>query len=166
MKDCLHYAPMIGAREGELTEIEVKALAAHLAICEACQGRAADLAATEGIVSEGLLAHASARDFAPFLDEVMARVGLEPGRPERSRRTAAAESKGAGGILAWLGLHWKGTTAAVAPVLAAFAVFMYVRSGAGQGHQVASLEMSSEGVSTVLQTADGPVVLLADEDAG
>ncbi len=152
MRDCVQYAPMIGARPGELSEVEERALAAHLVYCEACQGRAADLAATEGIVSEGLLARASARDFAPFVDQVMARVGL-------------ADGPGRRGVLGWLRIHWKGTTAAVAPVLAALAVFMYVRIGGGP-HQVASLELSSEGVATVLQTTDGPVVLLAPEEHG
>jgi anti-sigma factor RsiW len=152
MRDCLHYAPMIGARPGELSEVEVKALAAHLAMCERCQGAAADLAATEGLVSEGLLARANAIDFASFADEVMEKAGL-------------AEPRGRG-ILGWLALHWKGTLGTAAPVVAALVAFMYVRSSGGP-HEMAFLELASEGnVATVLQTSDGPVVLLAPEEHG
>jgi anti-sigma factor RsiW len=158
MKDCVHFAPMIGAREGELTEVEARALAAHLAMCQRCQELAADFAATEGLVADALLARANARDFGPFVDQVMERVGDESARPgARIRR----------GLPAWLLLHWKGTLATLAPALAALAVFMYVRSGGpGRPQETASLEIFSEGVATVLQTSDGPVVLLAPEEHG
>ena len=42
MKDCLRFAPMIGAREGELSAEEGTALEAHLATCPACRAMAAD----------------------------------------------------------------------------------------------------------------------------
>ena len=49
------------------------------------------------------------------------------------------------------------------PVLAALAVIVYVRIGSGP-EPIAMLELSSEGeATTVLQTADGPVVLLLEE---
>ena len=74
MKDCLRYAPMLGAREGELDAAERSALAGHLAGCDACRARLADLAALEGMVGEALMREAARRDFAGFADQVMARV--------------------------------------------------------------------------------------------
>jgi anti-sigma factor RsiW len=147
MKDCVRFAPMIGARPGELPAEDADAFAAHLLSCPACQATAADFVATDGLVAEGLLAEANARDFAPFVDQVMARVT----RAERR------------GVLGWLGRHRRAAVAAVVPALAALAVIVYVRVDGG-GDPIALLELSSEGeVTTVLQTADGPVVLLAGE---
>jgi hypothetical protein len=148
MSDCVRFAPMIGAREGELTPGEAKTLAAHLSECRACRALAADFAATDGLVGEALLARANARDFAPFVDEVMARID----RAERS------------GFRGWLARHRRAAAAALVPVLAALAVIVYVRLDGGRDDEIALLELSSEGeVTTVLQTADGPVVLLAGE---
>jgi anti-sigma factor RsiW len=138
---------MIGAREGELAPAEATALAAHLRTCPACAVLAGDVAATEGLVSEALLAAANARDFAPFVDEVMARVA----RAERA------------GVRGWLGRHRRAAAASLVPVLAALALIVYVRLDGGPD-PIALLELSSEGeVTTVLQTADGPVVLLTGE---
>jgi anti-sigma factor RsiW len=138
---------MIGAREGELTPAEAAALSAHLRTCATCAALAADVAATEGLVSEALLAAANARDFAPFVDEVMARVA----RAERP------------GVRGWLARHRRAAAASLVPVLAALAVIVYVRLDGGHD-PIALLELSSEGeATTVLQTADGPVVLLAGE---
>ncbi len=149
MSNCLRYAPLIGARPGELTQDEVRALADHLSGCATCAAYAADLAATEGLVSEGLLAQAAQRDFAPFVDQVMARVG-------------AHGKKAHAGVGGWLRRHWRATVATLAPALAALALFLYVRHDAGP--QLAQVELSTEGnVTTVLQTNDGPVVLLNDD---
>lgn len=150
MKECVRFAPMIGSREGELAPDEARALEAHLAGCAACRARAADLAATEGLVSEALLAQANARDFAPFVDEVMARIGA--GAPERR------------GVLAWLGRHRRVLAAGLAPALAALAVIVYVRHEGSRPQEIALLEVTSEGdATTILQTSDGPIVLLAEE---
>jgi anti-sigma factor RsiW len=147
MKDCIRFAPMIGSRPGELSPADANGLATHLLACPACQAMAADFEATDGLVSEALLAQANARDFAPFVDEVMARVGR-------------AERRGLGG---WLARHRRAAAAALVPALAALAVIVYVRVDGGDD-PIALLELSSEGeVTTVLQTADGPVVLLAGE---
>jgi anti-sigma factor RsiW len=149
MKDCIRFAPMIGSRPGELSPSDSSALAQHLSTCETCRAMAADAAATDGLVSDALLRAANARDFSTFADEVMARVG----RAERP------------GLLGWLRRHRAAAAAALVPVMAALAVIVYVRVIGGQG-PVAMMELSSEGeATTVLQTADGPVVLLT-EDTG
>ncbi len=146
-KDCVRFAPMIGAREGELSADDARALEAHLAACPACRARAADLAATDGLVPEALMAAANARDFAPFVDEVMARIG------------AAPERRGVG---AWLARHRRAVVAALVPALAAVAVIVYVRIEEDfRPQQYAQLEVASEGdATTILQTSDGPIVLL------
>ena len=160
MKECLRFAPLIGSREGELAPDEAKALAAHLAGCERCRAVAADLAATDGMVSEALLRAANSRDFSTFADGVMGKLGLE----ETPAQAAAGRARG-GGLLAWFRGH-RGRTAAatLVPVLAALAVVVYVRLEGGPG-PAAMFELSSEGeATTVLQTADGPVVLLQEGD--
>ncbi|HEY6100746.1 MAG TPA: zf-HC2 domain-containing protein [Anaeromyxobacter sp.] len=151
MKDCVLFAPMIGARPGELTAGEAKALEAHLSACGPCRGVARNAALTDGLVGEALLARASARDFAPFVDEVMARI-------ER------AGQPGLGVWWAWLRRHRRAAAAALVPALAGLAVIVYVRLGSGRS-EIAMLELSSEGeATTVLQTSDGPVVLLSEEN--
>jgi anti-sigma factor RsiW len=156
MRECIHFAPMIGARAGELTAGEAKALEAHLATCGACQGVARNAAALDGLVGEALLARASTRDFAPFVDGVMAKVPV--------RRAPAQGRTGVPGVLSWLGRHRRAAAAALAPALAALAVIVYVRLGS-QPAEVAMLEVSSEGeATTILQTKDGPVVLLSEEN--
>ena len=149
MSACTDIAPLLGAGEHELTAAEAAALAAHLASCPRCRALAADLAATEGMVREALAARANARDFTTFADEVMAKVG----RAERP------------GLFGWIGRHRLAAAAStLVPVLAAIALLMYVRVDGGR-EQSALFELSSEGeATTVLQTADGPVVLLAESD--
>ena len=148
MKDCVRFAPLLGAQDRELTPAEAAALAAHLASCDRCRALAADLAATEGMVRESVMARANARDFSTFADEVMAKVG----RAERP------------GFLGWIRRHRAATAAGtLVPVLAALALLMYVRIDGGR--EPALFELSSEGeATTVLQTADGPVVLLAEDN--
>jgi anti-sigma factor RsiW len=159
--DCVRLAPMIGAREGELAPSEAAALAAHLRTCGDCAALAADLAATEGLVSETLLAAANARDFAPFVDEVMARVARAD--PSTSPALGAGYAQGGRSVWAWLSRHRRAAAASLVPVLAALALIVYVRVDGGR-EPIALLELSSEGeVTTVLQTADGPVVLFTGE---
>ncbi len=153
MKDCVRYAPMLGAREGELTTDEQRALDAHLETCADCRAIAANLAALDGLVGESLMARANARDFAPFVDQVMARVSSEGGAPARARR----------GLLGWLFAHPRAAVASMVPVLAAVALVVYVRAGTSGSGEMALLEIATEGeVTMVLQTKDGPVVLLDD----
>jgi len=164
MKPCVRIAPMIGSRPGELPAEDARALAAHLETCADCRALAASFEVTDGLVAEALLARANARDFAPFVDEVMARVG------HRSPRAAARTDRRS--LLDALRERWRIAVPALAAavVLAAVGTFMY-----GGEHVVAEpeqrlasleVELSGEG-SIVLQTSDGPVVLLApDDDTG
>jgi anti-sigma factor RsiW len=150
----VHYAPMMGSREGELSAEEAEGLRRHLETCETCRAIAADDALTDGLVGEALMARANARDFAPFVDQVMARVGED-----------AFRQPGRRGVLSWFHRHRRGALATLAPVLAALAVIVYVRLGSGGSSEVAMLEVSSEGeATTILETQDGPVVLLSEEN--
>jgi len=159
MKACLTYAPMIGSREGELSAEESRALAAHLAECRACAALAARTAAMDGLLGEVLLAQANARDFGPFVDQVMARIERGPAGRRAGRRAWSAG-------LSLLRRRWMIFTAAAVAVVAALSVFMYVEREAAEPEQLASLEVDLDGGSIVLQTADGPVVLLEPEDGG
>jgi Putative zinc-finger len=171
MKDCVLFAPMIGSRPGELTAGEAKALEAHLSACGECRGVARNAEVLDGLVGEALLARANARDFAPFVDQVMARVSVRPAlggasvRPELGGASVRPELvEGRTGFLPWLRRHRRAAVATLAPALAALAVIVYVRLGSGQD-ELAMLEVSSEGeATTILQTSDGPVVLLAEEN--
>jgi len=159
MKDCVHIAPMLGSREGELTPGEAKALEAHVSECASCRALARDFAAMDGLVGEALMARANERDFAPFVDEVMERVS------PRARGAARAPAEPDLTFWGWIAGHRRAVAAALAPVLAAFAVLVYVQLNFGGPAEIALLELSSEGeATTILQTSDGPVVLLMEEN--
>jgi hypothetical protein len=142
---------MIGAREAELTSAEADGLAAHLAGCEGCSRWAASLAVTEGLVSEALMAAAARRDFTEFSGQVMARIERRHLGPlARLRRT----------IL----LHpWLTVGGTLGPIAAALALaFFLQRSGSDLANS--SLEVNSEGATTIIQSRDGPLVLIDDDD--
>jgi anti-sigma factor RsiW len=153
--ECATWRPLVGSRDGELAPAEAAGLQAHLADCPGCRRFAAEVAATDGLVAEALLAAAARRDFAPFVDGVLARVAAD--RP-----------------LGWLGragrairLHPRLVAGALVPLLAAAAVAVYVQSRSA--NDVAdfqqSLELNSEGhTTTIIQSSDGPVLLLDDDD--
>jgi anti-sigma factor RsiW len=154
MGDCTSYMPLIGAREGELSAAEAEALAAHVAGCQGCRRWAAELAMTEGLVSEALLAAAARRDFAPFVDGVMARV--EAARPvpflERARRAMRLHPRLLIG-------------GALAPMVAVMVTVLYLQGGSsGDLADASPLEVSAEGATTIIQSSDGPVVLIDDDD--
>jgi hypothetical protein len=157
MNACVHIAPMIGSRPGELSAEENRALASHLETCPACRALASSFAATEGLLAEGLLARANARDFGRFVDEVMAKVSPRPAIVRGFRGRA---------VLATLRERWKlaAVGAAAAVVLAAVSSFMYGGGRVEEPERLASMEIELSGGSTVLQTPDGPVVLLALDD--
>ncbi len=155
MKACLRYAPMIGAREEELGDEDRQALALHLAACEACQARLADERALEGLVGEALLREAARRDFSEFADGVMARIG----RSARGERRLGLGQR--------LRRHWAlalGST--LGPALATLGLIVYLRAQ-GPLPQPSDVDVTSEDhIPMVLQTSDGPLVLLGDTDEG
>jgi len=167
MTECLRFAPMLGARPGELTDEDAAALAEHLASCDACQARLADERALSGMLFEALAVEANRRDFSTFSDEVLARIpayaggGAAPSRelvPRPGMRGLLAP------ILSWVRHHRLAAAAsALAPTLAAAALILYLDRGSGP--EPVSVVVSAEGrATTVLETSDGPVVLLGDPE--
>ncbi len=153
MSECTHIAPRLTARPGELSSFEEAELTRHLDACVHCRAQRAVFLATEGLVAEGLLAEAATRDFAPFTDAVMARVGRR-----HSRR---------GRVFDWVSHHRvRAALSALAPAFAAAALVVYFHgptSDAPAPHHL--FELTSDcGVSTVLKTEQGPVVLMGDDD--
>ncbi len=51
-------------------------------------------------------------------------------------------------------------------MVAAGSLFMYVHRDVSEPEEIAALEMDLQGGGTVLQTSDGPVVLLEPDDSG
>ncbi|HUK65241.1 MAG TPA: zf-HC2 domain-containing protein [Anaeromyxobacteraceae bacterium] len=151
MSRCLAFAPFIGARPGELTALEEEALREHLATCGSCQARLADEKATSGLIEGALLAAASERDFTNFSDEVLARI------PAYARR------RGRGGFFAFARRHRLAlATSALGSALVALGLLVYLSARAPE--PPALVEVDTEGQSPiVLETSDGPVVLLGDE---
>ena len=150
MRDCARYAPMLGARDGELDAPERAALEGHLAGCAACQARLADLSALQGMVGEALAREAARRDFAEFADQVMARV-------ERRR---------AGLLRSFFRRHRAlAVGTALAPTLAAAALIVYLElRGGGAGEP--GIEVVSERYAPmVIETDEGPLILLGDDDS-
>jgi hypothetical protein len=97
------------------------------------------------------MAEASRRDFAAFSDEVLARI------PEyRSRRR---------GFVDWVRHHrLLAAAGGLAPALAALALVVYVGRAQAPGEEIA-LQVSAEGRGAmVLDTSEGPVVLLGDDE--
>jgi len=154
MSECSHYAPMLTARPGELPAEDAAALQRHLDACVHCRALRATFLATEGLLAEGLLAKAAGRDFAPFTDAVMARV---------ARRHSAR-----GRVFDWVTHHRVRTAiSALVPAFAAAALVVYLHGptpDAGQGSQNLFELTSDCGVTTVLKTDQGPVVLMGDDD--
>jgi anti-sigma factor RsiW len=147
---CARYAPMIGARPGELSDEESRGLAEHLAGCEACQARLADDEALSGLLSQGLLEEANRRDFSTFADGVMERI-------ERERAPGLAAR-----LRAWVRRHRAAAAvSALAPALAALALIVYLGRAGSPGP--AAVEVTAEGRGAILlETSDGPVVLFGD----
>jgi anti-sigma factor RsiW len=141
---------MLGARPGELAPADEAALHEHLAGCARCQARLSDAVALGGAVAEALLAEAAQVDFAPFVDQVMARV--EPG--------------GLRGFLRWVrGHRLVAATTALLPTLAAVGLIVYLSAGGvAEPEPVAGdIEVTAVGRATlVLEDEHGPVVLLGD----
>jgi anti-sigma factor RsiW len=154
MSPCVQFAPMIGARQGELSDDDSRALAEHLASCDACQARLADEAALSGMLADGLMREVSHRDFSSFSDGVLARI---PAYREKRAGWLAP-------IASWVRQHrLTAAVSALAPAVAAVALVLYL---GGQPAPEPSVEVSSEaGGAMVLETSDGPMVLF-EESSG
>lgn len=157
---CAGAAPLLGSRPGELDPTEEALLAAHLASCEACRARQADLETLSGLVADGLRAEAARRDFSAFADGVMARIpasawsGAPSGPLERLRAFLRRHR-----VLA--------TASALAPALAAVALYLYIGRSGGSGPSGLSVEVTSEDLAAVvLETSDGPVILVGEGSEG
>jgi anti-sigma factor RsiW len=157
---------MLTAREGELDARARRELDEHLSGCARCSAEAADIGATEGLVRDALLGAAARRDFAPFVDAVMARV------EKKTATTPAVEDEPGrsmwDGVIGWVRRHrFAAATGAIAPAVAGIALIMYVASDRPPAPQVGEVVVVAEGrVPMVLHTADGPVVLLDGPDGG
>jgi hypothetical protein len=166
--ECAAVAPMLTAREGELTAEERRLVDAHVPGCELCRGLAAELSATEGILADALLATASRRDFAPFVDQVMTRTygrrAVDPGRRGAADRPGGLLDS----LVAWARAHRLAAAGtALAPTLAAIAIMLYLSSAGPAAPLAGEVEVVAEGnVPMVLQTSEGPVVLLGDPEPG
>jgi anti-sigma factor RsiW len=145
---------MIGSRPGELTPEETAGLSAHVAGCDACRAWASELASTEWLVSEALLDAAAKRDFAPFVDGVLARVEAARPVPLLTRLARAIR------------LHPRlAVGGALAPLAAALALGLYLQGAGRTDLAASSLEVSAEGgATTIIQSSDGPLVLIDDDD--
>jgi anti-sigma factor RsiW len=165
-KDCVRFAPMLTARDGELDAAERASLDEHLSGCARCRAEVADFAATEGLVRDALLGEAARRDFAPFVDAVMARVAPAEARLARAHRDEGRTAWD--GLISWVRRHrFAAATGALAPAVAGIALIMYVASDRPTDPQVGEVVVVAEGrVPMVLRTADGPVVLLGGPDGG
>jgi anti-sigma factor RsiW len=150
-QDCVKFAPLLSATERDLPAAEREAALGHLSGCEACQARLADLEALHALVGPAVMARANAVDFSNFADQVMAKVGSTR-QPFWTRLFAR-----------------RGTIAALlAPALAAAALLLYLGQGSTGGEEfladAGDVDIESEGHDpTVIQTSDGPVVLLGDD---
>jgi anti-sigma factor RsiW len=154
MSECTRFAPMLTARPGELPAQDAMALERHLDACVECRALRAAFLATEGLLAEGLLAKAAERDFAPFTDAVMARVARRHNRRGR--------------VFDWVTHHRvRAAISALAPAFAAGALVVYFHGASPDAvaapHHL--FELTSDcGVTTVLKTEQGPVVLMDDDD--
>jgi hypothetical protein len=169
MNDCTTYAPLLTARAGELSAGEESGLHAHLAGCDACQARLADGRALDGLVAEGLSRAAARRDFSEFATQVMARLPVGAWRPDPADRGApSAEPLGAlGRLRAWTRHHRLAAVAsALVPALAAAAIYLLV-GGNGPDTGEPGVDVTSETYEAmVLETSDGPLILLGESSDG
>jgi anti-sigma factor RsiW len=153
MTACDQYLPMIGSRPGELSPEEAATLDAHVAGCEGCRRWAAEVASTEWLVSEALLSAAARRDFAPFVDGVMAKVEAARPVPFTTR------------VMRALRLHPRLAVGSALVPIAAVALAVWLQGGRSDLAAASFLEVSAEGgATTIIQSSDGPLVLIDDDD--
>jgi anti-sigma factor RsiW len=158
---CAGAAPLLGSRPGELDPTEEALLSAHLSTCETCRARQADQAAVAGIIEDGLLLEASRRDFTDFADGVLARIPASAWR-------GGAPVGGLERLRAFLRRHRVlAAVSALAPALAALALYLYIGRTMGPGPSELAVEVTSEDLAAVvLETSDGPVILVGEASDG
>ena len=158
---CAGAAPLLGSRPGELDPVEDALLSAHLSTCDGCRARQADQEAVARVLEDGLLLEAARRDFTGFADGVMARIpasawrGAAPAGPLEKLRDFLRRHR----ILA--------AASALAPALAALALYLYIGQTTGPGPSELAIEVTSEDLAAVvLETSDGPVILVGEGSDG
>jgi anti-sigma factor RsiW len=153
--------PLLGSRPGELDPTEEALLQAHLSTCPSCRARLADVEALAGVVRDGLLAEADARDFSGFADGVMARIPSSAWRRARGDGPLAR-------LRAWFHRHrLVAAVSALAPALAALALYLYIDRTSRGGPAELAVEVTSEDLAAiVLDTSDGPVILVGEGSDG
>ena len=153
--NCAEAGPLLGSLPGELDAALEAGLAAHLEACDACQARLADVEALSVLVREGLAAEAARRDLAPLADAVLARI---PASAWRAPSGAAAP----GGLRGFFRRHRiLAAAGALAPALAALALYLYI--GGASGPVEPGVVVTSDDLApVVLETSDGPVILVGD----
>jgi anti-sigma factor RsiW len=151
---------LLGSLPGELDPTEGALLGAHLATCEACRARLSDIEALSGLVQDGLRTEAARRDLSTFADGVMARI---PASAWRGAPSGPLER-----LRAFLRHHRVlAAASALAPALAALALYLYIGRTGGTGPSELSVEVTSEDLSAiVLDTSDGPVILVGENSEG
>jgi hypothetical protein len=157
---CAGAAPLLGSLPGELDPTEEALLGAHLATCEACRARLADVEALSGLVRDGLRSAAAHRDLSALADGVMARI------PASAWHGAPAGPLGR--LRDFLRRHRVlAAASALAPALAALALYLYIGRTGGTGPSELSVEVTSEDLAAiVLDTSDGPVILVGESSEG
>jgi anti-sigma factor RsiW len=157
---CAGASPLLGSLPGELDPTDDALLRAHLSTCPSCQARQDDLLAVAGLVQEGLLAEAARRDLSGLADGVLARI------PASAWRGAPAGPLGL--LREFLRRHRiLAAASALAPALAALALYLYMGRTAGSGPAGLAVEVTSEDLAAiVLETSDGPVILVGESSEG
>jgi len=157
---CSGAGPLLGSLPGELDPTEEALLGAHLTSCEACRARLADIEALSGLVRDGLRGAAAHRDLSALADGVMARI---PASAWRGAPAGPLER-----LRAFLRRHRVlAAASALAPALAALALYLYIGRTGGAGPWELSVEVTSEDLAAiVLDTSDGPVILVGESSEG
>lgn len=156
---CAGAEPLLGSRPGELDPAEEALLQAHLASCAPCRARQADVEAVAALVEGALLRAAAHRDLSTLADGVVARI------PELARRERPGPLAR---LRALLRRHRAMTVASAAvPALAAVALALYISRGGGARPVELSVQVTSEDLAAVvLDTSDGPVILVGEGPEG
>lgn len=157
---CAGAIPLLGSRPGELDPTEEALLQAHLSTCASCRARLADVEALGSLVSLGLQAEAARRDLSALSDGVMARI------PASAWQGRAPEGFVARAHAFFRHHRVLAAVSALAPALAALALYLYIGRG-GTGPAGLSVEVTSEDLAAiVLETSDGPVILVGEGTEG